>query len=188
MGSLCSKPSTHEGGHTVLGSSANNTLGGSNAGRPAPPDRRLAAAEAAERRKQAVTQSSQKALNIFSFFFFNPRLRRGERTMQIRIKESWQGSWRSKAVQSRCLPDRKRRGWWWVAPTCNFLSRCEWTLTPIFTSPSVGLTPVWNTSYLFVSLDTSTLCQGSLGLLYVLKAIKRAHLTFLQKPHSDHVW
>ncbi|KAF9056187.1 hypothetical protein BJ165DRAFT_1398916 [Panaeolus papilionaceus] len=63
MGSLCSKPSTHEGGHTVLGSSANNTLGGSNAGRPAPPDRRLAAAEAAERRKQAAQKRGTNDTN-----------------------------------------------------------------------------------------------------------------------------
>ncbi|PPR06908.1 hypothetical protein CVT24_011598 [Panaeolus cyanescens] len=63
MGSLCSKPSTYEGGHTVLGSSATNTPGGSNAGRPPPPDHRLAAAEAAERRKQAAQKRGTNDAN-----------------------------------------------------------------------------------------------------------------------------
>lgn len=47
---LCSKISTHEGGHTVLN---NNTLGGEADG-PKPSDPRTAAAEAAQRRVEAV--------------------------------------------------------------------------------------------------------------------------------------
>lgn len=49
MGSICSKPGTHSGGHTVLG-------GASNGERPqtSRPDPRAAASEAAERRRQAV--------------------------------------------------------------------------------------------------------------------------------------
>jgi hypothetical protein len=46
---LCSKSSTHEGGHTVLN---NNTLGGEPG--PNPIDLRAAAAGAAYRRQQAV--------------------------------------------------------------------------------------------------------------------------------------
>ena len=55
MGSLCSKSSNYEGGHTVLGSGAanGNTVGSSAA--PAPSDPRAAAAEAAERRLKAVS-------------------------------------------------------------------------------------------------------------------------------------
>lgn len=51
MGSLCSKSSNYQGGHTVLGTS-NTTTG--NAPTSAP-DPRTAAAEAAERRMQAVS-------------------------------------------------------------------------------------------------------------------------------------
>ncbi|KAF5390356.1 hypothetical protein D9757_002905 [Collybiopsis confluens] len=47
MGSLCSKPAHHTGGHTVL-SSDNHVVSGSNAS-----DARTAAAEAAERRMKA---------------------------------------------------------------------------------------------------------------------------------------
>jgi len=44
MGSLCSKSSNLQGGHVVLSETTNVD------GRPAPPDARIAAAEAAERR------------------------------------------------------------------------------------------------------------------------------------------
>ena len=47
---LCSKISTHEGGHTILN---NNTLG-SEAGGSNPSDLRAAAADAAERRRKEV--------------------------------------------------------------------------------------------------------------------------------------
>jgi hypothetical protein len=61
MGSLCSKSSNHQGGHVVLGTS--NTTGGNPTNRNvtgggAPTsarDPRTAAAEAAERRMQAVS-------------------------------------------------------------------------------------------------------------------------------------
>ena len=54
MGALCSKPGTVEGGHKVIG--ATRTLGGEGAGGKdsVPLNPRLAALEAAERRKQAV--------------------------------------------------------------------------------------------------------------------------------------
>ncbi|KAF4572898.1 hypothetical protein AB1N83_000459 [Pleurotus pulmonarius] len=62
MGSLCSKSSTHSGGHTVLGST------GSVGTRPAPgasspPDPRAAAAAAAERRQQAEQARGTHAAN-----------------------------------------------------------------------------------------------------------------------------
>ncbi|KAJ4486181.1 hypothetical protein J3R30DRAFT_1466726 [Lentinula aciculospora] len=50
MGSLCSKPSTHSGGHTVLGSTSDNN---NDASRMHQADPRAAAAEAAERRLKA---------------------------------------------------------------------------------------------------------------------------------------
>jgi len=51
---LCSKPSTHEGGHTILN---NNTLGGQAVNDGAnPSDPRVAAAEAAERRAREAQQ------------------------------------------------------------------------------------------------------------------------------------
>lgn len=60
MGSLCSKSSNYEGGHTVLGSGPVNSNPGQGS-RPRPssgrPDPRAAAAEAAERRLQAVSVS-----------------------------------------------------------------------------------------------------------------------------------
>jgi hypothetical protein len=54
MGSICSKSSVHEGGHTLLDSGASNAAPptGSNL---APSDPRTAAAQAAERRIQAVS-------------------------------------------------------------------------------------------------------------------------------------
>ncbi|KAJ8084006.1 hypothetical protein AAF712_000899 [Marasmius tenuissimus] len=57
MGSLCSKPDTHDGGHTVLASSGS-----------APPssnttDRRNAAAEAAERRMKAAQERGTSGAN-----------------------------------------------------------------------------------------------------------------------------
>lgn len=52
MGSLCSKSSNHEGDHVVLTNPTNETNVG---GRQAPPDRRQAAAEAAERRLREVS-------------------------------------------------------------------------------------------------------------------------------------
>lgn len=48
MGSLCSKSSTHEGGHTILGP---GDAGSTSLNRPDP---RAAAAEAAERRVKLV--------------------------------------------------------------------------------------------------------------------------------------
>ncbi|KAG6813277.1 hypothetical protein H0H92_012691 [Tricholoma furcatifolium] len=48
MGSLCSKPNSHSGGHIVLGS------GSTNPADPSPSDPRTAAAEAAERRLKAA--------------------------------------------------------------------------------------------------------------------------------------
>ncbi|KAF9069040.1 hypothetical protein BDP27DRAFT_1421246 [Rhodocollybia butyracea] len=51
MGSLCSKPSNHSGGHTVLGSTSGNDNGASDSTNRGDP--RLAAAEAAERRLKA---------------------------------------------------------------------------------------------------------------------------------------
>ncbi|KXN90010.1 hypothetical protein AN958_05015 [Leucoagaricus sp. SymC.cos] len=52
MGSLCSKASNYQGGHTVLGSSnPSNGVAPTSA-----PDPRTAAAEAAERRMQAAQQ------------------------------------------------------------------------------------------------------------------------------------
>lgn len=53
MGSICSKSSVHNGGHTVLGPEPANQLGG-NAPRVASSDPRTAAAEAAERRLREV--------------------------------------------------------------------------------------------------------------------------------------
>ncbi|KAJ3734905.1 hypothetical protein DFJ43DRAFT_1062115 [Lentinula guzmanii] len=50
MGSICSKPSTHSGGHTVLGSISDNN---NDASRTNEADPRAAAAEAAERRLKA---------------------------------------------------------------------------------------------------------------------------------------
>ena len=67
MGSLCSKSSHYQGGHIVLGTGANTTGGNPNSGNTtsgnttsggAPTsarDPRTAAAEAAERRMQAVS-------------------------------------------------------------------------------------------------------------------------------------
>ncbi|TFK57288.1 hypothetical protein OE88DRAFT_1614260, partial [Heliocybe sulcata] len=63
MGSLCSKSSTHSGGHTVLGSDA-QVLGGD--GPPASSSRgdpRSAAAEAAERRMKAAQARGTNASN-----------------------------------------------------------------------------------------------------------------------------
>ncbi|CAA7265784.1 unnamed protein product [Cyclocybe aegerita] len=62
MGSLCSKSSNHEGGHTVLGSepSGQNTVGGA---RTAPANARTAAAEAAERRLQAAQRRGTNNAN-----------------------------------------------------------------------------------------------------------------------------
>ncbi|KIM48185.1 hypothetical protein M413DRAFT_439904 [Hebeloma cylindrosporum] len=51
MGSICSKSSVHEGGHTLLGSGAANTAAPTRPN-PAPSDPRTAAAQAAERRMQ----------------------------------------------------------------------------------------------------------------------------------------
>ncbi|KAF8203642.1 hypothetical protein BJ912DRAFT_204551 [Pholiota molesta] len=66
MGSLCSKSSTYEGGHTVLGSGPVN----SNTAAPSQPasssqriDPRAAAAEAAERRLQAAQKRGTKSGN-----------------------------------------------------------------------------------------------------------------------------
>ncbi|KAJ4484104.1 hypothetical protein C8R41DRAFT_769953 [Lentinula lateritia] len=50
MGSLCSKPSTHSGGHTVLGSTSDHNVGAS---RTNEADPRAAAVQAAERRLKA---------------------------------------------------------------------------------------------------------------------------------------
>ncbi|KAF8872133.1 hypothetical protein CPB84DRAFT_1799897 [Gymnopilus junonius] len=64
MGSLCSKSSTHEGGHTVLSSGPNspaNANSGAAASRPSNP--RLAAAEAAERRLQAAQRRGTNEAN-----------------------------------------------------------------------------------------------------------------------------
>lgn len=52
MGSLCSKPGTHSGGHTVLGSSSSTSPGGAV---PPTSDARAAAAAAAEQRLLAVS-------------------------------------------------------------------------------------------------------------------------------------
>ncbi|KAF8973942.1 hypothetical protein BDZ97DRAFT_409219 [Flammula alnicola] len=66
MGSLCSKSSAHEGGHTVLGSGPVNSNSGA---RSVPsvasprPDPRAAAAEAAERRLQAAQKRGTSAAN-----------------------------------------------------------------------------------------------------------------------------
>jgi len=54
---LCSKSSTHEGGHTVLNS---NTLGGGEVDDANPLDHRDAAAKAAERRATAAKQRGTK--------------------------------------------------------------------------------------------------------------------------------
>ncbi|KIK71026.1 hypothetical protein GYMLUDRAFT_254314 [Collybiopsis luxurians FD-317 M1] len=58
MGSLCSKPAHHSGGHTVLTSSDNNVVAGSNPSNP-----RTAAAEAAERRLKASQMRGTNASN-----------------------------------------------------------------------------------------------------------------------------
>ncbi|KAJ3719903.1 hypothetical protein EV361DRAFT_963480 [Lentinula raphanica] len=61
MGSICSKPSTHSGGHTVLGSRSDNNNNG-----PPPTnqtDPRAAAAEAAERRLKASQMRGTHASN-----------------------------------------------------------------------------------------------------------------------------
>ncbi|KAJ3854893.1 hypothetical protein EV368DRAFT_80160 [Lentinula lateritia] len=63
MGSLCSKPSTHSGGHTVLGSTSDHNNGAS---RTNEADPRAAAAEAAERRLKAVSFLPQSLLDLFS--------------------------------------------------------------------------------------------------------------------------
>ncbi|KAF8807423.1 hypothetical protein BYT27DRAFT_7189503 [Phlegmacium glaucopus] len=55
MGSLCSKSSAHEGGHTVLGS---GDAGSSSLNRPSDP--RAAAAEAAERRVKLAQSRGTK--------------------------------------------------------------------------------------------------------------------------------
>lgn len=52
MGSLCSKSAVHSGGHTVLGPVSDYPASS------APPNPRVAAAEAAERRLKAVSCSS----------------------------------------------------------------------------------------------------------------------------------
>ncbi|ESK88881.1 hypothetical protein Moror_13243 [Moniliophthora roreri MCA 2997] len=62
MGSLCSKPGTHSGGHTVLGSSSSGN-NPSHQPAPAPADRRSAAAEAAERRMKAAQERGTNAAN-----------------------------------------------------------------------------------------------------------------------------
>lgn len=54
MGSLCSKSSVHEGGHTLLDAGAANTAPPASRNL-APSDPRTAAAQAAERRIQAVS-------------------------------------------------------------------------------------------------------------------------------------
>lgn len=64
MGSLCSKPDTLTGGHTLLGSNAGVPL---NAGASSSSDPRAAAAEAAERRLKAVSAF----LPLFDFQYSN---------------------------------------------------------------------------------------------------------------------
>ncbi|KAF9453802.1 hypothetical protein P691DRAFT_657515 [Macrolepiota fuliginosa MF-IS2] len=59
MGSLCSKSSNYQGGHTVLGTS--NTTNGTTP--TSAPDPRTAAAEAAERRMQAAHQRGTNSSN-----------------------------------------------------------------------------------------------------------------------------
>ena len=54
MGSICSKSSLQEGGHTLLGSGPTNPAAPERPN-PAPSDPRTAAAQAAERRMQAVS-------------------------------------------------------------------------------------------------------------------------------------
>lgn len=63
MGSICSKSSVHEGGHTLLGSGAANTAP-STRPNPAPSDPRTAAAQAAERRIQAVSICHHEYLQL----------------------------------------------------------------------------------------------------------------------------
>jgi len=63
MGSICSKSSVHEGGHTLLGPS--NTA----APNATPSDPRTAAAQAAERRIQAVSICHHEYSRLLEFIF-----------------------------------------------------------------------------------------------------------------------
>ncbi|KAK7058959.1 hypothetical protein VNI00_001583 [Paramarasmius palmivorus] len=63
MGSLCSKPGTHSGGHTVLGSSADTTSSSRQAATSNPGNPRSAAAEAAERRMKAAQERGTNTAN-----------------------------------------------------------------------------------------------------------------------------
>ncbi|KAL0565593.1 hypothetical protein V5O48_016426 [Marasmius crinis-equi] len=64
MGSLCSKPDAHEGGHTVLGSSSSHSGTTAALSQSAnSPDRRNAAAEAAERRMKAAQERGTNQSN-----------------------------------------------------------------------------------------------------------------------------
>lgn len=90
MGSLCSKSSTHEGGHTVLGSGPNspvNANSGAAASRPSNP--RLAAAEAAERRLQAVSTTHPERLDLLEQLY---RLKKGVRMKQTLTRANLLGS------------------------------------------------------------------------------------------------
>jgi hypothetical protein len=112
MGSLCSKSSTYEGGHTVLGSGPVN----SNTAAPSQPasssqriDPRAAAAEAAERRLQAVGFSHHERVKTSRIVY---RRRKGALKAGTLSKASWLASWRNRTVRKLHLQLRKSKDLW----------------------------------------------------------------------------
>jgi hypothetical protein len=108
MGSICSKSSVQEGGHTLLGSGPVNPAAPTRPN-PAPSDPRTAALQAAERRIQAV---SDFIMNVYGLLEFVCRLNEGVQMKQTPKPGNFRVNWRNRIPPKQHPKLNKKKGWW----------------------------------------------------------------------------